>query len=317
MRLPGGETASLPELSLSWLTVPDIKLNDGTTIPQLGFGVFQVEPDQTQAVVEHALEVGYRHIDTAQMYGNEEGVGKAIAASGHPAPRAVRHHQAQQRLPPARRRAPRVRHLAGAARPRPGRPVPDPLAAADSVRRRLRVDVAHADRVLGAGRRRPRHVDRRLELRARPPAARHRRQRPSCPRSTRSRCTPTSATRPCAPPAPRTTSPPRPGRRSPRAPVLDDPTIGEIADRLGRTPAQVTLRWHVQRGDIVFPKSLYARADARELRDLRLRADRRRHGRHLRRSTAATTGGGRRPRTRWTGSPAADGGEPRSGVSRW
>ncbi len=59
------------------MTVPDIKLHDGTTIPQLGFGVFQVKPDQTQRVVEQALEVGYRHFDTAQMYRNEEGVGRA------------------------------------------------------------------------------------------------------------------------------------------------------------------------------------------------------------------------------------------------
>ena len=62
--------------------VPTVKLNNGTEIPQLGFGVFQVEPEKTQEVVESALGVGYRHIDTAAIYGNEEGVGKAIAASG-------------------------------------------------------------------------------------------------------------------------------------------------------------------------------------------------------------------------------------------
>jgi len=65
-------------------SVPDIKLNDGTTIPQLGFGTFQIRPDQTQKAVEQALEAGYRHLDTAQMYRNEEGVGRAIAASGLP-----------------------------------------------------------------------------------------------------------------------------------------------------------------------------------------------------------------------------------------
>jgi len=66
------------------MIVPDIKLNDGSTIPQLGFGVFQVKPARTQEIVEQALEVGYRHLDTAQMYGNEEGVGRAIATSGIP-----------------------------------------------------------------------------------------------------------------------------------------------------------------------------------------------------------------------------------------
>ena len=66
------------------MTVPTITLNDGTTIPQLGFGVFRVEPDETERIVSDALEVGYRHIDTAAVYGNELGVGRAIAASGIP-----------------------------------------------------------------------------------------------------------------------------------------------------------------------------------------------------------------------------------------
>ena len=66
------------------MTVPEIALNDGTTIPQLGFGVFKVDPDETERIVSDALEVGYRHIDTAAVYGNEVGVGRAIAASGIP-----------------------------------------------------------------------------------------------------------------------------------------------------------------------------------------------------------------------------------------
>src|SRR5688500_1268711 len=64
------------------MTVPTITLNDQTTIPQLGFGVFQVPPEETAATVAQALEAGYRHLDTAQMYQNEQGVGEAIAASG-------------------------------------------------------------------------------------------------------------------------------------------------------------------------------------------------------------------------------------------
>jgi 2,5-diketo-D-gluconate reductase A len=66
------------------MTVPTISLNDGRTIPQLGFGVFRVDPEQTERIVTDALEVGYRHIDTAAIYGNEVGVGKAIEASGIP-----------------------------------------------------------------------------------------------------------------------------------------------------------------------------------------------------------------------------------------
>jgi 2,5-diketo-D-gluconate reductase A len=64
--------------------VPDVVLHDGVAIPQLGFGVFQVPPAETQAAVEEALETGYRHIDTAAAYRNEEGVGAAIAAGGVP-----------------------------------------------------------------------------------------------------------------------------------------------------------------------------------------------------------------------------------------
>ena len=66
------------------MTVPEITLNDGHTIPQLGYGVFKVDPAETERLVSTALEVGYRHIDTAAIYGNEEGVGRAIAASGIP-----------------------------------------------------------------------------------------------------------------------------------------------------------------------------------------------------------------------------------------
>jgi 2,5-diketo-D-gluconate reductase A len=63
-------------------SVPQLELNSGTSIPQLGFGVFLVSPDDTQRVVEDALAVGYRHIDTATGYNNESEVGAAIAASG-------------------------------------------------------------------------------------------------------------------------------------------------------------------------------------------------------------------------------------------
>ena len=64
--------------------VPRIQLNDGHSIPQLGFGVFKVDPARTERIVADALEVGYRHIDTARIYGNEEGVGRALATSGVP-----------------------------------------------------------------------------------------------------------------------------------------------------------------------------------------------------------------------------------------
>jgi 2,5-diketo-D-gluconate reductase A len=65
-------------------SIPAVTLHDGVEIPQLGFGVFQVPPEDTQGAVEEALEVGYRHVDTAAAYRNERGVAAAIAASGIP-----------------------------------------------------------------------------------------------------------------------------------------------------------------------------------------------------------------------------------------
>ena len=64
--------------------VPTIELNNGVTIPQLGFGVFLVPPGETEAAVATALATGYRHIDTAKLYDNEDEVGAAIAKSGVP-----------------------------------------------------------------------------------------------------------------------------------------------------------------------------------------------------------------------------------------
>ena len=65
-------------------SAPPITLNDGKSIPQLGLGVWQMTDDEATAAVSHALETGYRHVDTAAIYRNEMGVGRAIAASSLP-----------------------------------------------------------------------------------------------------------------------------------------------------------------------------------------------------------------------------------------
>jgi 2,5-diketo-D-gluconate reductase A len=65
-------------------TVPNVTLNNGVTMPVLGFGVYQIPPEDTERAVSEALEVGYRHLDTAAGYRNEEAVGRAVAASGLP-----------------------------------------------------------------------------------------------------------------------------------------------------------------------------------------------------------------------------------------
>jgi 2,5-diketo-D-gluconate reductase A len=68
-------------MSIDPTTVPTVRLNDGSHVPQFGFGVFQIPAGETVAAVRTALDAGYRHIDTAQMYGNEAEVGRAIAES--------------------------------------------------------------------------------------------------------------------------------------------------------------------------------------------------------------------------------------------
>lgn len=69
---------------ISLVNIPGALLNNGIEIPQLGFGVFKVDPAEAERAVSDALEAGYRHIDTAMIYRNEEGVGRAIANSGIP-----------------------------------------------------------------------------------------------------------------------------------------------------------------------------------------------------------------------------------------
>src|SRR4051795_698198 len=78
MRMP----PTLDAMPTDTSTAPTIQLNDGQAIPQLGFGVFQIPPEETANAVSQALQAGYRHLDTAQMYGNERGVGEAVHASG-------------------------------------------------------------------------------------------------------------------------------------------------------------------------------------------------------------------------------------------
>src|SRR5258708_1660520 len=77
-----GDQGQTRRMTTTQTDIPSIELNDGHPIPQLGFGVFQVPPEETAATVTTALETGYRHIDTAQMYRNERGVGDAVRASG-------------------------------------------------------------------------------------------------------------------------------------------------------------------------------------------------------------------------------------------
>ena len=236
------------------MTVPDIKLNDQTTIPQLGFGVFKVKPDQTQAVVENALEVGYRHLDTAQMYGNEEGVGKAIAAAGLPREElyvTTKLNNGFHRPDDARRAFAESLERLGLDHvdlflihwPLPTRYDGDYVSTWRTLTEFAGQGGDGRATSIGVSNFEPDHLQRIIDETGVIPAVN---QVEVHPFLTNERVRAADAQHGIATEA-----------WSPiaRGQVADDPTIGAIADRLGRTPAQVTLRWHVQRGDIVFPKT--------------------------------------------------------------
>ena len=84
---------------------PAVVLNDGVSMPQFGLGVFQTPPETTAEVVRQAVDVGYRAVDTASMYGNEEGVGAALEGRHG----RLRHDQARQRRSRLRRSPARLR----------------------------------------------------------------------------------------------------------------------------------------------------------------------------------------------------------------
>ena len=142
--------------------IPNIRLSDGAHIPQLGFGVFKIEPDKTAAAVSAALEIGYRHIDTAEMYGNEKEVGEGIRAAG------VNRADVfiTSKLNNGFHEPDDARRAFDDTLTRSSRTMSTcshPLAAADALRRGLRLNVEGA-RGVRQGRTGPQH--RRVELRA-------------------------------------------------------------------------------------------------------------------------------------------------------
>ena len=240
-------------MSGSAASVPTITLNDGTAIPQLGFGVFLVRPEETQRTVEQAFEVGYRHIDTAQMYGNETEVGAAIAASGIPREDlyvTTKLNNGNHLPDDARRSFAESLEKLGLDHvdlflihwPLPT------LYDGDFVTTwRTMVELREGGGTTSAGvsNFELTHLDRIIDETGVVPAVNQVEVHPyfanEAARAAGARHG--IATEAWAPIA--------------RGRVAEDPTIAAIADRVGRTPAQVTLRWHIQRGDIVFPKSTH------------------------------------------------------------
>jgi 2,5-diketo-D-gluconate reductase A len=232
-------------------TVPTIQLNDGHEIPQLGFGVFQIPPQDTAEAVRQALEVGYRHIDTAEMYGNEAGVGEAVRSSGLDRADVFvtsKLSNAAHRPDDARRAFDQTLKALGSDYvdlflihwPLPT------LYDGDYVSTWRVLEELKADgraRSIGVSNFQVAHLERLAAETETVPAVNQIELHPyflneEVRSSGEERGIATEAWSPIA-----------------QGAVLDDPVIAGIAERLDRTPAQVVLRWHLQRGSIVFPKS--------------------------------------------------------------
>ena len=231
--------------------VPNIELRDGNTIPQVGFGVFQIRPTETEKAVIVALEAGYRHIDTAQMYGNEREVGAAIRASGIPRDEIFvtsKLNNGLHRPDDARRAFDGTLAALDVDRidlflihwPLPTRYDGDYV----STWRTLEEFAADGRaRSIGVSNFQVPHLQRLAAETYTVPAVN---QIEVHPYLTNDEVRGYGAEHGIATEA---WSPIAQGG------VLKDPTITAIADRLGRSPAQVVLRWHLQLGNIVFPKS--------------------------------------------------------------
>ena len=234
------------------MTVPSITLNDRTTIPQLGFGVFQIPSEDTAEAVTRALEIGYRHIDTAQMYGNERQVGEAIAASSVPrediyvtsklnngfhrpedAQRAFDQTMADLRLD-------RI-DLFLIHWPLPTRYDGDYVSTWRTLASFVEEGRAAS---VGVSNFQPDHLARIIDETGVVPAVNQVEVHPyfaneDVRAANASHGIATEAWSPIA-----------------QGDVLDDAVLTAIAEDKGKSAAQVALRWHIERGDIIFPKSV-------------------------------------------------------------
>jgi 2,5-diketo-D-gluconate reductase A len=232
--------------------IPDIMLSNGQNIPQFGFGVFLVKPEETAAAVTTALQVGYRHIDTAEMYGNEKEVGEAIARSdldrGDVFVTSKLSNDAHE-PDDARRAFDKSLKALGFDYldlflihwPLPTRYDGDYVSTWRTLEEFYREGRA---RSIGVSNFQPRHL-RRLHAECDiPPAVNQIEVNPYLTQDeVRGFCAEHQIAIEAWSPL---------GRGN----VLDDPMVESIARRVGKTPAQVVLRWHIERGDIVFPKSV-------------------------------------------------------------
>ncbi len=232
--------------------VPAIELASGTSIPQLGFGVYQIDPDETAGAVKTALDIGYRHIDTAEMYQNEAGVGQGIRDSGlDRADVFVTSKLNNGFHEPDRAREAFEATLAALQSdyvdlflihwPLPTRYNNDFISTWKTLEEFRRDGRARA---IGVSNFQVAHLERLANETDTVPSVNQIEVHPYFTNDeVRAYCSEHDI-------AVEAWSPIAQGK------VLDDPVVTEIAEREGRSAAQVVLRWHIQRGDIVFPKSV-------------------------------------------------------------
>ena len=258
--------------------VPTIDLNDGAKIPQLGFGVFQIDPGETADAVRTALDIGYRHIDTAEMYGNEAGVGQGIRDAGVDRGDVFitsKLNNGFHKPDDARRAFDGTLEALGSDYvdlflihwPLPTLYDGDFVSTWQTLEEFKRDGRA---RSIGVSNFQVAHLERLAKETDTVPAVNQIEVHPYFTNDEvraygRKHGIATEAWSPIA-----------------QGKVLGDQVVEGIADATGKSPAQVVLRWHIQRGDIVFPKSVTRRTHQGELRDLRLRTESRRRRRHQR-----------------------------------
>lgn len=230
-------------------SVPSIELNNGVSIPQVGYGVFQIPDDVTQQAVEQALEAGYRHIDTAAAYYNEKGVGAAVCASGLPREEVfvtTKLRNGDQGFDSALRAFEDSRQALGldvVDLYLVHWPVPSKDLYVETWRALEKLLAEGAVRSIGVSNFLPEHLERLATETDVVPALNQIELHPTFQQQA------TQTASRAAGIAVEAWSPLGQGAD------LEHPVVTGVADRLGVTAGQVVLRWHLQQGTIIIPKS--------------------------------------------------------------
>lgn len=230
--------------------IPVAELGEEVSIPRVGLGVFQIAPVETEEVVRLALEAGYRHIDTAAAYDNEEGVGRALSSSSLDRDEVF----VTTKLWNSQHGRERPKQALGASLERLGFdyvdlflihwPVPSRDRYVETWEALLDLQADGLARAVGVSNFLPEHLDRLKEATDVMPPINQVELHPHLRQDElrayhREHGIVTEAWSPLA-----------------KARILDEPILQAIAERHGRTAAQVVLRWHLQLGNVVIPKSI-------------------------------------------------------------